>query len=137
MWHHQKLYFRVQSIACGKAVAEWLSSVIGRSCHLFRQNPGYKRTAKKGLHGVEEQRSLLSLANESQYLLLTLGSLEGLLCGLREQEEQWVGLTVEDLAERFRANLLVGMAGGGGAEMEPYMEEKWTSVRIGDLSFQV
>ena len=64
--------------------------------------------------------------------MLSLGSLGELLRNIQE----WEGETVKDLAERFRANLVVGVAEGGSG-VEPYLEEKWTSVRIGDLSFKV
>lgn len=72
---------------------------------------------------------LLSLANEAQYLMLSQSSLEQLLSSVSPEK---AGLDIDDLALRFRANFVVG-----SKEMEPYGEERWKEIKIGDHSFQV
>ena len=124
---------RIQSIDCGETAAEWLSGVLGRSCRLVRQNPDYKRNALRCNGMGDQPLPLLSLANKGQYLMLTLDSLRALLHCTPDLE----GSTLEDLAARFRANLVIGSAGGCESGVEPYSEEMWTSLMIGDLCFQV
>ena len=116
-------------------MAEWLTHVLGRKSRLVQQNPLYDRKSKGDLHGTipgENLPPLLSLANEAQYLLLSLSSLGALLKVLQQNHQEWVELGVSDLATRFRANFVVERQG-----MEPYEEELWEKVRVGHHVFQV
>ena len=91
---------------------------------------------------VREAESRLSLANEAQYLLLSLSCVEQLLVDIKQRcltenpgngVAEWVGLHARDLAARFRANFIVG----GDMESEAHAIEKWKGIRIGSHSFQV
>ena len=114
-------------------MAEWLTGVLGRRCRLLRQNPAQRRTSKRttSRHRTPNEQGpppSLSLANEAQFLLLARGSLEQLLSEVRQRQSEWT--TEMDpirLASRFRANFVVS-----GEEMEPYAEETWSRIRIGD-----
>jgi len=63
--------------------------------------------------------------------MVAQGSLEHLLHRILEREMECELRTVQDLAQRFRANLVVG-----GHEMAAYTEEKWTAIEIGPALFQ-
>ena len=137
---HQANLFcvRVESTHCDDAASEWLSKVIGQSCRLVRQSPENLREVKNILasesvsSGRPKKPPLLSLANESQYLMVAQGSLEQLLQLILKREPECELQSVHDLAQRFRANLVVG-----GHELAAYTEEKWTAVVIGPALFQV
>lgn len=132
---------RVRSVGCGDpALSDWLSDVIGRRCRLVRQSRDNLRRAKRKSHsngggndkGAMAQGPPLSLANESQYLMVAQGSLEQLLSQIKERDQDCELGTVQKLADRFRANLIVG-----GQEMAPYIEEGWTSIAVGGFQFEV
>lgn len=99
------------------------------------------RKAESSVDRKAESR--LSLANEAQYLLLSLRSVEQLLADVKQRYRaekaglngtaEWAGLNACDLATRFRANFIVG----GDGESEPHAVEKWKGIRIGSHSFQV
>lgn len=113
---------------------EWLTEVLGKKCRLVRQNPHHRRKVKHGHIPDEKGLTLLSLANEAQYLMLSQSSLEQLLADISRNQPEWMGVDVDDLAIRFRANFVVGK---GKFEVEPFVEEKWREIRIGDHLFQV
>lgn len=116
----------VQGIDCGAAAAKWLTGVLGKKCQLVRQNPQHNRRSR----GSQSQGiPSLSLANEAQYLMLSESSLEQLLVAISPDS---AGLDIYDLALRFRANFVVS-----DGEMEPYGEEKWKEIGIGNHTFQV
>ena len=125
----------VHGIDCGDNAAEWLTCVLGRKCRLVRQNPCYNRKLKQSSASSGKSFPLISLANEAQYLMLSLSSLEKLLGEIQHQlgKEEWTGVGISQLATRFRANLVVG-----GEGLEPYAEERWTEVMVnGKLCLQV
>ena len=74
----------------------------------------------------------LSLSNEAQYLLISDSSVKQLLADMHQGSTDG-GLTVDDLAERFRPNLVLS----AGVGVSPYSEEQWEMVRIGMAQFKV
>ncbi len=128
---------RVKSISCGESVSDWLSDVIGRRCRLVRQSSDNSRRVKRKKKsqsngGVGAECPPLSLANESQYLMVAQGSLEQLLSQIKDIDQHCELRTSQELTDRFRANLVIG-----GQEMEPYMEERWSSIDVGSNRFEV
>lgn len=114
-------------------MAGWLTPILGRSCRLIQQNPHLHRNSRRSSrpNNNEEGPPQLSLANEAQYLLLSMSSLERLLADVRRQQPEWQGVDVDGLATRFRANFVVR------GEVGVYAEERWKEVRIGRQKFQV
>ncbi len=121
---------------CGDVAAEWLTAVLGRKCRLVRQHPCHHRSRRTHSHTQEEVPVRLSLANEAQYLLLARSSLEQLIGEIKERNDEeassWVALDSGHLAARFRPNFIVE-----ARNMEPYAEESWKEIRIGNHLFQV
>lgn len=111
-------------------MAEWLTHVLGRRCHLIQQSPRQSRQSRNHAPG-EGRAFLLSLANEAQYLLLSRSSLKQLLATVTGSQ---LVLDLAGLASRFRANFVVD---DSSSEMEPYSEDRWKEVRIGSHLFQV
>ena len=111
-------------------MSDWLSQVIGRSCRLVRQSPDGQRRGRSSSH--EGGGPLLSLANEGQYLMVSLGSLEQLLHRIQERDQECGLQSTEDLAKRFRANLVIG-----GQPLNPFVEENWTAIEMDGHIFQV
>ncbi len=128
---------RVRCIDYGDEVGKWLTQVLKVEARLVRQNPAHKRNSlapskEEGAPCNTEGASLLSLANEAQYLLLSLSSVEHILREIQSTCDGWETTRPSHLVARFRPNLVVS-----GAEVEPYCEEEWREVRIGELIFQV
>eukprot|EP00794_Sanderia_malayensis_P020708 gene20708-22740_t len=118
---------RVYCSDCGEDAATWLSTVLGKSCRLLRQNLCQPRFLKR--HTVESStitgvRSRLALANESQYLLISESSLSELTLGLDDSIDK------NSVAPSFRANFLI-------QGFSPFKEESWKEVVIGKCNFKV
>ena len=100
----------------------------------MRQNPHILRPLRTATHKSKEIP--LSLANIAQYLLISESSVEKLHSDIVQRHqndgncEEIVGL--KELLARFRANFAVG-----GSELDPYVEERWKKVQIGELMFEV
>jgi uncharacterized protein YcbX len=116
----------------GDAKADaWLSDVVGREVRLVRQDdPGTRPLA--GRHGgTDAPGEVLSLADTGPLLLTSRSS-------LRRLDDDAAGTAVErgegvpeplDM-RRFRPNVVVD-------GFEPYAEDAWTGVTIGDVTFRV
>lgn len=101
----------------GDAAAQWLSRVLGRACRLVHVSPAQARQVDTGYAEVGDK---VAFADGFPLLLITQASLDDLAAR--------VGRPLSLL--RFRPNLLVS----GG---EPYAEDSWTRIRIGELEFRV
>lgn len=127
---------RISAIDCGEHAASWVSTFLNRNCRLIQQDMDDSRTCKLGevkQRGDKGSKSL-SLANESQFLLVTRESVSELLNSVNQEQPLTSSslvteLHVETLAKRFRANLIV--AGG-----EAFEEDYWKTVKIGHLVFE-
>ncbi|XP_070174349.1 molybdenum cofactor sulfurase-like [Littorina saxatilis] len=138
---------RVNTVDCGDGVAGWLCDTLERpGLRLFRQLDEDRRQSKrKDLVGADSQTgdepktSHLSLANESQYLVISRESVRSLQKKLTETMEDGQAdskqsinsthvLDEDNLVSRFRANLVVD----GGL---PFDEDRWIALTCGDVSF--
>lgn len=133
---------RVNTGDCGDDVATWLCNTLERpGLRLLRQLDQDKRQTKRkdiGSHSTGTSTPAgLSLANESQFLLISRESVRSLQKKLGEaqedsQAEDKEGVTKtdvideENLVQRFRANLVID----GGL---PFDEDGWTGVACGDV----
>uniref|UniRef100_A0A8C7VKR1 Molybdenum cofactor sulfurase n=1 Tax=Oncorhynchus mykiss TaxID=8022 RepID=A0A8C7VKR1_ONCMY len=107
---------RVQTVDCGDEAASWLSEFLGQPCRLIRQSPDFIRNMKKG-HEKGVLSTALSLVNEAQYLMINHSS-----------DHQ--PLDIHELVSRFRANLVI-------SGLEPFEEDDWSHLIIGNTHFQV
>ncbi|CAH1774686.1 unnamed protein product, partial [Owenia fusiformis] len=116
---------RVSGVDCGDEVASWLSRVLNQDgCRLIRQSQSESRVCKLR---PDDSGSKMSLANESQYLLINLSS-----CRELQNEVARMGnciIDLDNLVERFRANIIVDSPTG-------YVEDTWTHVTLGTHSFK-
>ncbi|XP_072564365.1 molybdenum cofactor sulfurase-like isoform X1 [Paramormyrops kingsleyae] len=119
---------RVQSVDCGDEAADWISEFLGKPCRLIQQSPGFIRGMKRD-HA--KPVAGLSLVNEAQYLMINMASVKFLKEHINERQgPEAENLDIQQLIARFRANLVVMGA-------EPFEEDNWKHVVIGDLVFQV
>ncbi|KAL3836313.1 hypothetical protein ACJMK2_021749 [Sinanodonta woodiana] len=129
---------RVKSLECGQEVSDWLSEALQRGqCRLVRQKSDDNRATKlkDSTHDIGLAQSQLSLANESQYLLISRSSVESLQQKIEErqrEEDNFVNSgevpDLNNLIHRFRANLVIG----GG---RPFDEDKWERLQLGNNFF--
>ncbi|XP_071531102.1 molybdenum cofactor sulfurase isoform X4 [Panulirus ornatus] len=118
---------RVRGLDCGPEVGMWLSQVLGQSdLKLMLQINKRMRKLESVTHG--DIRGSLSLANESQYLVIHRPSVRKLLNEI--QRNRASKLTEDELVRRFRGNLIID----GGS---PYEEDSWTSLTIDKHQFQI
>ncbi|KAH9492406.1 hypothetical protein Btru_051037 [Bulinus truncatus] len=128
---------RVNTFDCGDAVSDWLSENLGMSgIRLLRQHGDDTRASK--LHDREtvtaedKDKPKLSMANESQLLLITRPSVRELqkkmveLGHVDDAEDTRVPTSPADITEdnlvlRFRGNLVID----GGS---PFEEDNWSSI---------
>ncbi|XP_072573124.1 molybdenum cofactor sulfurase isoform X1 [Paramormyrops kingsleyae] len=119
---------RVQSVDCGDEAADWISEFLGKPCRLIQQSPGFIRGMKRDHAKLVAG---LSLVNEAQYLMINMASVKFLKEHINERQgPEAENLDIQQLIARFRANLVVMGA-------EPFEEDNWKHVVIGDLVFQV
>lgn len=123
---------RINGIDCGDEVSDWLSEALQRpGCRLIQQTKQDGRQSKL-TDSAKAQSSTytnLSLANESQFLLISRSSVKALQNKMAEkQEEEESCEDLETLISRFRGNLIIG----GG---ESFDEDTWNSIQIGDNKF--
>lgn len=105
---------------CGDDVANWLSDCLNRpDLRLVRQCQTKSRINKKG------DVSQLSLANQSQYLLLNMASVRYLAESIPNFDGSY-----SNLVERFRANFVV-------ESDVAFVENEATFVEIGECLFHV
>lgn len=101
----------------GDAAADWFSTVLGRSCRLV-QVP--EQRARQVDTGYAQPGDRVAFADGFPLLLIGQASLDDL--------SQRVGQPLAML--RFRPNLVVSGA-------EPYAEDGWKRIRIGEVEFEV
>ncbi|MEK1906809.1 MAG: MOSC domain-containing protein [Pseudomonas sp.] len=101
----------------GDEAAEWLSRFIGRACRLVQVPESRARQVDTGYAQVGDK---VAFADGFPLLLIGQASLDDLSAR--------VGRPLEML--RFRPNLVVQGS-------EPYAEDSWERIRIGDLEFDV
>ncbi|CAC5406878.1 ABA3 [Mytilus coruscus] len=120
---------RVTGVDCGDTVGQWISEVLDKpGCRLIQQDRTRSRKCKLDKTSNDtENVSKLSLANESQYLLICRQSVEDLQQRI-QQNEEYPNFELENLLNRFRANIIIG----GGLSFE---EDSWATVFIGNNKF--
>ncbi|XP_046583954.1 molybdenum cofactor sulfurase-like isoform X1 [Haliotis rubra] len=127
---------RVNTVDCGDRVADWLSEALGRpGTRLLRLKQEDTRTGrlKDAATQAASDSTRLSLANESQFLLVSRESVKSLQKKMADEDDadqEKIGqcqrhFDTDNLIHRFRGNLIVG--GGSGFE-----EENWTQLKIGN-----
>ncbi|XP_041458790.1 molybdenum cofactor sulfurase-like [Lytechinus variegatus] len=123
---------RVNTIDCGDGVAAWLTEVIGQRCRLQQQDPDYHRSSKLNKNTAKRGSDCsLSLANQSQYLLVTASSSASLLSAVNQSSNQESHqLSLDDMIARFRSNLVV-------EGCSAFEEESWSKIAIGGQDFEV
>ncbi|XP_056465404.1 molybdenum cofactor sulfurase isoform X2 [Gadus chalcogrammus] len=121
---------RVETVDSGDEAATWLSDFLGQPCRLIRQSPDSIRGGQKRLNTAST--AVLSLVNEAQYLLINQASVDLIQEQIRRQESSEDGQPLErqDLISRFRANLII-------AGVEPFEEDSWSQLIIGNAQFLV
>ncbi|KAK3578357.1 hypothetical protein CHS0354_039070 [Potamilus streckersoni] len=129
---------RVKSLECGQEVSDWLSEALQRGqCRLVRQKSDDTRATKlkDSTNDTSVAQFQLSLANESQYLLISRPSVKSLQQKIEERQKEEQNFVnsdevpdVDNLIHRFRANLVIG----GGS---PFDEDKWERLQIGNNFF--
>ncbi|CAL8284479.1 unnamed protein product [Arctogadus glacialis] len=123
---------RVETVDSGDEAATWLSDFLGQPCRLRRQSPDSIRGGQKRLN-TAASTAVLSLVNEAQYLLINQASVDLIQEQIRsrqESSEDGQPLERQDLISRFRANLVV-------AGVEPFEEDSWSQLIIGNAQFLV
>ncbi|XP_071236140.1 molybdenum cofactor sulfurase-like [Salvelinus alpinus] len=122
---------RVQTVDCGDEAASWLSEFLGQPCRLIRQSPDFIRNMKKG-HEKGVSSTALSLVNEAQYLMINHASVDLLQRHItsREESSDHQPLDIHELISRFRANFVI-------SGLEPFEEDDWSHLIIGNTHFQV
>ncbi|XP_057988840.1 molybdenum cofactor sulfurase isoform X1 [Hevea brasiliensis] len=123
--------FEVQH--CENDVNLWFSNAVGRPCTLLRcsSSKGYVcRNENRAMSMCRDVESRLSFANEAQFLLISEESISDLNNRLSQTDVQkgTHGTSLQVNPMRFRPNLVIS----GG---EPYAEDGWRSLKIGNKSF--
>ena len=93
----------------GDEAANWLGGVLGVQCRLVRMADDHVRSAKTG-------DGRIGFADAFPFLIISVASLEDLNGRLQRHLPM----------NRFRPNLVID-------GVEPYAEDTWESIRIGDL----
>ncbi|XP_044071197.1 molybdenum cofactor sulfurase [Siniperca chuatsi] len=123
---------RVETVDCGDEAASWLSDFLGQPCRLIRQSPDFTRDMKKRPSAGATSTSL-SLVNEAQYLMINRASVEliqKLMSSRQDVSEADQLLDTQNVISRFRANLVI-------AGVEPFEEDNWSHLIIGNTQFMV
>ncbi len=104
-----------QAIDQGDEVAEWFSSFLGVTCRLVRMTENFNRLVDPN---YAPQRTQVNFADGFPLLMISEASLADLNKRLSEPLPM----------NRFRPNLVV-------SGCEPFAEDYWQSVRIGNVTF--
>ncbi|KAJ0257164.1 Molybdenum cofactor sulfurase [Hirschfeldia incana] len=142
-----KLYIRIKSSAKGDEFYShdnilenhneetrincWFTNAIGRQCKLVQYSSStskhcLNRNKSPGL--CRELESNINFANEAQFLLISEESVGDLNRRLETKGKDYNRDLTKLNPHRFRPNLVIS----GG---EPYAEDKWKTLKIGDSSF--
>jgi uncharacterized protein YcbX len=101
---------------CGEEAAEWLTGFLGLPLRLVRMGGTYQRPMLKA---AAQAGDVVSFADSCPFLVISEASLADLNSRLAQPLPM----------NRFRPNLVV-------AGCEPYAEDDWARLRIGDLAFR-
>lgn len=112
-------------------INRWFTNAIGRQCKLLRYSSStskdcLNRNKSPGL--CRDLESNINFANEAQFLLISEESVADLNRRLEAKDEDYKRAHEKLNPHRFRPNLVIS----GG---EPYGEDKWKTVKIGDNHF--
>ncbi|XP_024008774.1 molybdenum cofactor sulfurase isoform X2 [Eutrema salsugineum] len=111
-------------------INDWLTRAIGRQCKLLQycsSNSKHCMNRNKSPGLCRELESNINFANEAQFLLISEESVADLNRRLEASKDY--NRALEKLSPyRFRPNLVIS----GG---EPYAEDKWRTLKIGDSHF--
>ncbi|XP_010459195.1 PREDICTED: molybdenum cofactor sulfurase isoform X3 [Camelina sativa] len=112
-------------------INSWFTNAIGRQCKLLRyssstSNHCLNRNKSPGF--CRDLESNINFANEAQFLLISEESVSDLNRRLEAKDEDYKRAHEKLNPYRFRPNLVVS----GG---EPYAEDKWRTIKIGDNHF--
>lgn len=107
----------VAALAPDPAADAWLSEQLGRACRLVCQPDDGVRRVDPAYAAPEDQ---VDFADGFPFLLVSQASLDDLNARLAEPVDM----------RRFRPNLVVDGC-------EPFEEDRWRRIRIGDISFRV
>ncbi|XP_074652218.1 molybdenum cofactor sulfurase-like [Tubulanus polymorphus] len=115
----------VNGIDLGEQAGEWVSDALGQSgCRLIQQHTDDNRSTR---HTTDGQ---LSLANQSQFLLINQTSAKHLLEAINKQNATTTDeIDLSNLLSRFRANFIIS---GGNS---PFAEDSWSDIKIGSHKF--
>jgi len=108
---------RVTTLDCGDAAADWLSRFLGIDCRLVYFPDDGRRTVDPT---YAQAGDITAFSDGFPILLITQASLDDLNSRLAEPLPM----------QRFRPNLVIDGA-------EPYAEDQWKRLRIGDLTLRV
>lgn len=128
------------------AASAWISELLDRQCSLVRVSSNHlrKSTANKprrqAMGAVSEpnpadesqmspKKPAIGFANQAQYLMISRQSVDSLNSVLRSSSASLDAMQVHE--DAFRANFVVD-----GCD-EPFAEDDWTRLRIGDAEFDV
>ncbi|KAL1508879.1 hypothetical protein ABEB36_003701 [Hypothenemus hampei] len=115
---------RIQGIDCGTKVAEWLSEKFNNpGLRLLRQIEFTHNTSGRS---SKEGKKILSLANNAEYLLINLSTVQWLRD--RIPREDIIHHSIESILLRFRANFIVDFA-------KPFVENDLAILCFNDVSF--
>ncbi|MEM8827955.1 MAG: MOSC N-terminal beta barrel domain-containing protein [Cyanobacteria bacterium P01_G01_bin.19] len=120
---------RLQAIDQGDAVARWFHQLLdldsSKICRLVKQSPEHKRILPKKYSSQEDIP--VSFADSYPVMLTATASLVELNQRMEEihlSQKQTIPMN------RFRPNIVVETT-------EPFIEDRWSAVRIGDIIFTV
>ncbi|KIW94393.1 uncharacterized protein Z519_04369 [Cladophialophora bantiana CBS 173.52] len=116
-------------------VVEFFTEALGVPCTLARfPNDGTIRQAKVRVPGLRHGKQAtevgksIALSNESPILLVSRSSVNR----LNEQIKQNGGIGKAVTADSFRGNIVIAEDLRRGQIENPYIEDEWTSLQIGD-----
>jgi len=101
----------------GDEAATWLTAFLGRPCRLVHMPESTERTVNPA---YGQPGDIVSLADGYPFLLIGQASLDDLNARLASPLPM----------RRFRPNLVIAGA-------EPFAEDRWTRIRIGDIVFRI
>lgn len=109
----------VRGVHVGQESDDWFSDILAQSVHLLHMNAAVSRPLVK--ERLPQDRSFeVSFADGYPYLLTSQSSLDDLNSRLENSVPM----------DRFRSNLVV-------SGFEPFAEDGWKRIRIGDVEFMV
>lgn len=108
------------AIDAGDGAAAFLTRACGRDLRLVWQPDPRLRSVNPRNGGLEGE--MLNLADAGPLLLTTIASLDRL--------QEWIGDEPRIEMNRFRANIVIDGT-------VPFDEDRWTTIRIGELGFRV